>query len=156
MKKKYLLILLFITAKISSQTFSETAHWISRESQSMQQVIYNNKLKNVDIVRLYNYPNISRFVVVNNIDPKAIESISIKKDSDGNYNLRINFGSKGTIVSMEKFDDNNKLVGGITKTKMYGLEIYLGVDSDKIKRFKKAYLHLFNQVGANAKDGDIF
>jgi len=153
MKYIYTLIILFLVNSSYAQSLQETINWISINTNGKQQVSYDkseNKLIFMSINQDGYYS-----IYVREINPNVATSVSTQV-GDNNWNtIIINFNSVHN-VKYYTLDENQKLKGKVNSVNMYGLDISIESNKDMLERLKKAYIHLFNTIGVNVKDGDFF
>ncbi|MBK5214606.1 MAG: hypothetical protein JJE55_13205 [Flavobacteriaceae bacterium] len=164
MKTTFIILeVLMINLTVNAQTFEETQQWITNNVNSStwyfsHQVSYDYNSEKLLLIKVLINPRLS--AIVREINPANVTSVSISKaeSNDGLKSIRLNFKYGGTKVKSYFVDDKFEIIEGvpIQETNMHGLDIYAECDLDKLKKIKKAYIHLFNELGIKVKDGDYF
>ncbi|HLA55246.1 MAG TPA: hypothetical protein VK623_04060 [Flavobacterium sp.] len=155
MKNIITILIILITNIALGQTFNETKDWISSNTKGSEQVLF---LKEDNQIYFLSVRQAGTLLTTfsNNFDPRAVVSISSVKDENNKYSIKLKFKEGGTIVTKLMLDKNKNPVGSVDKINMLGWKIYVEADKEMISRFKKAYIHLFKELGIQLKDGDIF
>ncbi|WP_437373870.1 hypothetical protein [Maribacter litoralis] len=152
--KIILVFFLFINVSFS-QSLEETIEWIGRNSSGREQIEYD---KNENILYFFSLRRAgnNQATFVNAINPVDVNSISLKYGQDGWNSVKLNFKKGGTIVTKYWLNEKSEIEGEPTETKMYGFDISLNCSKELIEKYKKAFLHLFKELGIEVKDGDYF
>ncbi len=156
MKFKILILCFFFSLSSSSQTLDETIDWIGSNSEGLAQVMYDESTGVLTLIKVQHLGPRSIMAFVSEIDPKAVASIDIKYGSDEWNDIQLNFKTGGTNVKSYTVNKDWELTMDPINTRMFGFDINLKTSRDYLPKFKKAYLHLFRQIGITVKDGDMF
>jgi len=157
MNIKILVVFYLIAYSSIAQTFDETESWITRKSGGGQQVAYDESQGILLLLKVQHLSPTQIVTYITEIDPTAVNSIDVRYGKDGWNNVTLNFKTGGTNVKSYIFNKNNEIIwGDPINTHMYGFDVNIETSREQILKFKKAYIHLFKQLGVPVKDGDMF
>jgi len=149
-----LLILMGSGSTCLSQTMDETMDYITRVSQGREQVMYD---KNKNIFMLISVRESGGLIsFVKEINPEEVNSVTVRNGNDGWNSINLNFKSGGSDVYDYTVDKNFDLLDEVEKNHQYGVNISIPADENQIKKFQKAYIHLFKLLGVEVSDGEMF
>ena len=86
MKKTLIVLFILISNFIYSQTFEETAKWISNNTNGSEQVLYNKKTKLIEFISVRSAGNLQS-AFVNSFNPKDVASANLQADKNGKYSI---------------------------------------------------------------------
>ncbi|WP_242131345.1 hypothetical protein [Aestuariivivens marinum] len=132
----------------------DTIDWITRNSDGREQVQYYKDTNTLLLISVRDAGELVSFV--NEITPEDVRSVSVKSSEGSWQNLNLNLKHGGTMVLYYTLDKNFEIIGEVKNIRQYGISISFNCSQSMILKFKKAYIHLFQLLGVDVKDGDMF
>jgi hypothetical protein len=162
MKNSILITAFLIISQIGyTQSLEETSNWIENNAGAPNNLFSNTIAYNTQTNKLLLYKNYSapfKFRKVTEIDPKDVSSISLyeanKKGGLRGILLHFKTGGSNTKIYLANNDTRITKVNKVEEKQMFAFPIMAEGNLDHVKRIKKYYINLFQQLGVTVIDGD--